>query len=190
MLSVQHMNGRTPSGFQVALPHFTTETFPPYLASPFWYTAPLAPAPKFVVMPINDELLPGYNWGDYGGTDGKRKRAIKKAAKLRAKAKKFTKEAEKVERKAGIKKPVKTLKQVVHATVQTRSKPEEVEPEEASPLEAPDVPQNAEEGAANMKLIIGGTVALMAAAGIAFLMQKQKAKKASVLAENEETRAA
>jgi len=165
-------------GFQPAMPGFTVSTFPAILASPFWPTAPLTPSPKFVVIPQGLQTIPEYNWGEYGSAESKKKRAAKKAAKLR-------KRADEIEKKAGISKPGKTLKKVVASkakqiTKMTKGKSPS-SPASDAPIETPDtegVPQNAEEGADNMKFIIGGTIALMAALGVGFMVQHQAKKRA------------
>jgi len=220
----------TKSGFQVS-------TFPPFLSSPVWPTAPIAPAPKFVIMPTNVRFVPEYNWGcpedmpdpncacnwddddddvyddealfraelgAYGASEAQKRRARRKSAKLRARAKKQKKperrkkllaKAIAVEKKAGIFKPLKKRKPAAGSKKeQPKAKAEEAAEREETEAEAlvdsgkvtepslpgtEGVPQDAEEGRANMKLIIGGTVALMAAIGIGFALTQAKKKKAA-----------
>jgi hypothetical protein len=220
----------TKSGFQVS-------TFPPFLSSPVWPTAPIAPAPKFVIMPTNVRFVPEYNWGcpedmpdpncacnwddddddvyddealfraelgAYGASEAQKRRARRKSANLRARAKKQKKperrkkllaKAIAVEKKAGIFKPLKKKKPAAGSKKeQPKAKAEEAAEREETEAEAlvdsgkvtepslpgtEGVPQDAEEGRANMKLIIGGTVALMAAIGIGFAMTQAKKKKAA-----------
>jgi hypothetical protein len=211
---------------QVQVRGFTTSTFPPYLSSPVWPTAPITPAPKFVVMPQNVRFVPEYNWGcpedmpdpncpcnwsdeqieaayhsdlgAYGASEASKRRARRKSAKLRAKAKK-QKSGEKrkkliaraiaVEKKAGIYKPKKkvSLKSAVKGKAPTATQKAEVEAEQEETAaeklvdsgqvtEPEGVPQDAQEGASNMRLIIGGTLALMAAIGIGFAITQSKKK--------------
>lgn len=226
----------TKSGFQVS-------TFPPYLSSPVWPTAPIAPAPKFVVMPQNVKFVPEYNWGRpedmpdpncacqhgldgdddvyddealfraelgaYGATEAQKRRARRKSARLRARAKKKGGEKRKkllakaiaVEKKAGIYKKPKAIKPKatagsktapgkktgVDAAVQEEAEAEALvdsgkvtEPDEA---DTQGVPKDAEEGRSNMTLIIGGTLALMAAIGIGFTVtQSRKRSKVQAAA--------
>jgi hypothetical protein len=175
--------------FQSSYPGFALASFPAVLASPFWPTAPLTPAPKFVVIPQGLAPIPEYNWGEYGSTESKKKRAAKKAAKLR-------KRADEIEKKAGISKPRKTLKKVVESKAKQVTK---LAKGQSSPsfdsetrVETPEtegVPQNAEEGADNMKLIIGGTIALMAAIGVGFVMKHQAKKRTAKTLEASTTEA-
>lgn len=184
---------KSPQGtsFKVSTKGFQVDTFPPYIASPVWPTAPYVPAPKFVTMPGNVRFVPEYDWGcpceeeaEYGAfgaaSDKKKARLEKKAARLRTRA-------GKLDTKAGVK-PVGTGKQGVYkdgrkvnvkktAPTSPAEEPAEAPAEEAAtaPAAAPaGVPQDAAEGASNMKLIIGGTIAVMAALGIAFMMKKKK----------------
>ena len=198
--------------FKGASKGFQIDTFPPYIASPFWPTAPYVPAPKFVRMPENVRFVPEHNWGCsntpdgdctccQGGADGqfgalgapsaKKKQAKKRAAKLRQRA-------AKVEKKAGIvRKPTKAKFPTKGAGAKKKAPPrkkaKEAAPEEPAEesaeesaekeLPAPEgVPQDAAEGSANMKYIIGGTLALMAAIGVGFAMQQSKKKKAAAAA--------
>jgi hypothetical protein len=189
--------------FKVLSRGFQVSTFPPYLASPFWPTAPYVPAPKFVIMPQNVRFVPEYNWGcpDHmpdpncacrrgddsdefgalGDAAARKRRAKKKAAKLRAKAIKIEKKAgivKKVKKAVAPKKDGKSLFQKASA-VPAAPAQQEAQEEPAEALPTPEgVPQNAEEGSSNMKLIIGGTLALMAAIGIGFAMQQSRKRSA------------
>ena len=190
---------KSPQGtrFQVATKGFRVDTFPPYIASPVWSTAPYVPAPKFVTMPGNARFVPEYDWGcpceeDGYGAFGAAKVNKNKKKRLAKKADRLRKKAGKIETKAGIKPASrapgkegvykdgrkvnvkKTTVLVPPAAAAPVEEPAE-SPAEATPAPAPEgVPQDAAEGASNMKLIIGGTIAVMAALGIAFMMKKKK----------------
>lgn len=182
---------------------FPVDQYPPYLSSAVWPTAPYIPATKFVPVPQGVRFVPEYNWGCpedmhdpdcgchdgadtlgslWGSPDKKKARARKKAAKLRAKAAKIEKEAgifKKAKKAAGLKKTSKSV--FKSSTAPAASSEEPSSAEEAAPsMPVPEgVPQNAEEGATNMKLIIGGTLALLAAIGVGFAVQQQKKKSVS-----------
>ena len=190
---------KSPQGtsFKVATRGFQVDTFPPYIASPVWPTAPYVPAPKFVTMPGNARFVPEYDWGcpceeDGYGAFGAAKVNKNKKKRLAKKADRLRKKAGKIETKAGIKPASrapgkegvykdgrkvnvkKTTVLVPPAAAAPVEEPAE-SPAEATPAPAPEgVPQDAAEGASNMKLIIGGTIAVMAALGIAFMMKKKK----------------
>ena len=195
---------KSPQGtrFQVATKGFRVDTFPPYIASPVWPTAPYVPAPKFVTMPGNARFVPEYDWGCPCEEDGygafgaakvnknKKKRLAKKADRLRKKAGKIETKAGikpasrapgkegvyKDGRKVNVKKTTVLVPPAAAAPVEEPAEsPAEATPADATPAPAPEgVPQDAAEGASNMKLIIGGTIAVMAALGIAFMMKKKK----------------
>jgi len=196
--------------FKGASKGFQIDTFPPYIASPFWPTAPYVPAPKFVRMPENVRFVPEHNWGCSGdmpdcaccqsGEDGqfgalgagaaKKKQAKKRAAKLRQRASKVEKKAGIVrkptkaklpQKGVGAKKKAPPRKKAAAAEESPEESPEESAEESAEKeMPAPEgVPQDAAEGSANMKYIIGGTLALMAAIGVGFAMQQSKKKKAA-----------
>ena len=195
---------KSPQGtrFQVATRGFQVDTFPPYIASPVWPTAPYVPAPKFVTMPGNARFVPEYDWGCPCEEDGygafgaakvnknKKKRLAKKADRLRKKAGKIETKAGikpasrapgkegvyKDGRKVNVKKTTVLVPPAAAAPVEEPAEsPAEATPADATPAPAPEgVPQDAAEGASNMKLIIGGTIAVMAALGIAFMMKKKK----------------
>ena len=195
---------KSPQGtsFKVATRGFQVDTFPPYIASPVWPTAPYVPAPKFVTMPGNARFVPEYDWGCPCEEDGygafgaakvnknKKKRLAKKADRLRKKAGKIETKAGikpasrapgkegvyKDGRKVNVKKTTVLVPPAAAAPVEEPAEsPAEATPADATPAPAPEgVPQDAAEGASNMKLIIGGTIAVMAALGIAFMMKKKK----------------
>jgi hypothetical protein len=184
---------KSPQGtsFQVATKGFQVDTFPPYIASPVWPTAPYVPAPKFVTMPGNVRFVPEYDWGcpceeaEYGAfgaaSDKKKARLAKRADKLRAKAGKLeTKGGIKPAGKAGGKEGVykdgrkMNVKKVGAAAPAEASAEAPAEEAAAAAAPAPEgVPQNAAEGASNMKLIIGGTIAVLVALGVAFVVKKK-----------------
>ena len=186
---------KSPQGtsFKVSTKGFQVDTFPPYIASPVWPTAPYVPAPKFVTMPGNVRFVPEYDWGcpcqdeedGYGAfgaaSDKKKKRLAKRADKLRAKAGKLeakggVKPAGKAAGKEGVYKDGKKVNVKKTAAVTPAETPAEAPAEEAAAAAAPapeGVPQNAAEGASNMKLIIGGTIAVLVALGVAFAVKKK-----------------
>ena len=186
---------KSPQGtsFKVSTKGFQVDTFPPYIASPVWPTAPYVPAPKFVTMPGNVRFVPEYDWGcpcqdeedGYGAfgaaSDKKKKRLAKRADKLRAKAGKLeakggVKPAGKAAGKEGVYKDGKKMNVKKTALVTPAETPAEAPAEEAAAAAAPapeGVPQNAAEGASNMKLIIGGTIAVLVALGVAFAVKKK-----------------
>lgn len=192
--------------------------YPPMLAVPFWPTAPLVPAPKFVAMPNNVQFVPAYSgtftpFGDYGATQGQKRRWTKRIAKLEAEAKKLKAkggdrnlrraakklaEAKKLKAKlsagavsGGSEKPTKiqTAAKKVGAAIQEKVETltEGAEETETSdePLPAPDVPTDAAAGSSNMTLIIGGTVLALGALGFWFY-QQNKRKRARSAAETRE----
>ena len=184
---------KSPQGtsFQVSTKGFQVDTFPPYIASPVWPTAPYVPAPKFVTMPGNARFVPEYDWGcpceedGYGAfgaaSDKKKARLAKRADKLRAKAGKLeakggVKPAGKAAGKEGVYKDGKKVNVKKTAGETPAETPTEAPAEEAAAAAAPapeGVPQNAAEGASNMKLIIGGTIAVLVALGVAFAVKKK-----------------
>jgi hypothetical protein len=186
---------KSPQGtsFKVSTKGFQVDTFPPYIASPVWPTAPYVPAPKFVTMPGNVRFVPEYDWGcpcqdeedGYGAfgaaSDKKKARLAKKADKLRAKAGKLetkagVKPAGKAAGKEGVYKDGKKINVKKRAAETPAETPAEAPADEAAAAAAPapeGVPQNAAEGASNMKLIIGGTIAVLVALGVAFAVKKK-----------------
>lgn len=187
--------------------------YPPVLAVPFWPTAPVVPAPKFVTVPGNTRFVPEYHWGDfepYGAPENARRRWRKRAAKLKAQAAQLqakggARNAKRAKRKLALaakleakavtpgsmgsktvpgKKPSKLQKAAKQARAAVKAQAAALlEPDDdaddaeaVEELAEADVPATGPEGSSNMTLMIGGTVAVLALAGIAFYVQNKKAK--------------
>jgi hypothetical protein len=143
------------------------------------------PAPKMIAMPPGLKFVPEYNWGGasdaYGslfGNDKKKKeRAQKRAAKLRERA-------AGIEKKAGVMKKAKAPAKAPAPKQQKTLQKADMQATDTSAASTPDtegVPQNAEEGASNMRLIIGGPIFLVAAVAATVTVQHQRKKKKAAL---------
>lgn len=168
---------------------------PPMLTSTFWPTAPVVGQPRFISFPADARFVPQYEWGATPAAEKRKKELAKKrAAKLRGKAKK-------VENKAGIKAKPKAKGKITRlkppgahlsrtgngTTVpdggsQPEMQTDLTQPGSMDPSGLPaepgliDVPQNAAEGSANMKYIIGGAILLFAGLGAAYVVSQQRGK--------------
>lgn len=172
-------------------PHLPVSAYPPMLSSTSWPTAPVIGMPRFVSFPGGAVFVPQYTWGDASTAEKKKKEAAKKRAK------KLRERAQKVEKKAGIKTTPKPAKAKItqlkspgaHLSRSGSSAPStpalEQEPVSAEPGQTstpPEevgitVPVGAEEGASNMKYIVGGSIFLLLGLGAAYLWQQQKKEK-------------